>query len=585
MTFASGIDGDLTQKFFRDFPTDPRTVLRFFDFEPVTISLVCCPSCFCLYPLSEDTAEKCTNENVPGKVCGAGLFKRKKTLRGRLIRKPIRCFVYQPFPEWLGRFLSRPGIEDLVDRPLSIEDPQEWQDIGDARALRELLWSDGLPFLPREGETFDGEGRYVFAFNIDWLNPRGNKQSGKQESLGAMYMVCLNLPVRCRYKFENVYLVGIIPTPSEPSTHQTNHVTRPLIDHLVPAWEHGIRLTRTHNYPNGRSTKSALVPLVADLPAARKTSGHLSASSANFCSFCSLQACDSQNLDYKSWKRRSPEKHRELADEWLRQTSGAARTRLQTATGVRWSEFLRLIYWDPTRYTLVEPMHALLLRDIMHHGRTLFGMGKECPEGDGEFWLYCDAKKAAKGRPRPAGGDAPKPQKGTVEWAQHVLHHGTDKGLARLTNPLLDALYRSTLPSWIGRIQRRIGVANQGKLKADEWQGAGTIHFPITLIRLWARKKGRYREMLENFIHLAAAVMIATMRTQNQARADQYTTHFLSYLKGLKTLYPRYKWPPTLHLSLHIPEFISLFGPVYSWWAFPFERYNGAIQKIPTNFK
>ncbi|KAE9382827.1 hypothetical protein BT96DRAFT_845020 [Gymnopus androsaceus JB14] len=36
-------------------------------------------------------------------------------------------------------------------------------------------------------------------------------------------------------------------------------------------------------------------------------------------------------------------------------------------------------------------------------------------------------------------------------------------------------------------------------------------------------------------------------------------------------------------LGQHIYDFLLLFGPVISWWCFPFERLIGALQKINTN--
>ena len=37
------------------------------------------------------------------------------------------------------------------------------------------------------------------------------------------------------------------------------------------------------------------------------------------------------------------------------------------------------------------------------------------------------------------------------------------------------------------------------------------------------------------------------------------------------------------HLSLHLPECLRDFGPVHSWWAYPFERFNGIIQRTKSN--
>ncbi|OAD68441.1 hypothetical protein PHYBLDRAFT_173437 [Phycomyces blakesleeanus NRRL 1555(-)] len=40
-----------------------------------------------------------------------------------------------------------------------------------------------------------------------------------------------------------------------------------------------------------------------------------------------------------------------------------------------------------------------------------------------------------------------------------------------------------------------------------------------------------------------------------------------------------------MHLHLHIQETILDFGPVYSYWLFAFERYNGLLKNISTNGK
>lgn len=46
--------------------------------------------------------------------------------------------------------------------------------------------------------------------------------------------------------------------------------------------------------------------------------------------------------------------------------------------GLRWSDLLRLPYWDPTRYTVVDVMHNLFLGELRHHCRDVWGIdGKE----------------------------------------------------------------------------------------------------------------------------------------------------------------------------------------------------------------
>jgi hypothetical protein len=60
-----------------------------------------------------------------------------------------------------------------------------------------------------------------------------------------------------------------------------------------------------------------------------------------------------------------------MAEEWLEAPSKAARGRVFARTGVRWSELLRLPYWDPTRAVVVDGMHNLFLGLVQFHVRSV----------------------------------------------------------------------------------------------------------------------------------------------------------------------------------------------------------------------
>ena len=42
--------------------------------------------------------------------------------------------------------------------------------------------------------------------------------------------------------------------------------------------------------------------------------------------------------------------------------------------GIRWSRLLRLPYWDPTRYAVVDAMHNLFLGELRHHCVEVWGI-------------------------------------------------------------------------------------------------------------------------------------------------------------------------------------------------------------------
>ena len=50
-------------------------------------------------------------------------------------------------------------------------------------------------------------------------------------------------------------------------------------------------------------------------------------------------------------------------------------------TGVRYSELLRLPYWHPVKFVVVESMHAFFLTKLQHHCRVLWGLNVNVDEG------------------------------------------------------------------------------------------------------------------------------------------------------------------------------------------------------------
>ncbi|KAI1795827.1 hypothetical protein LXA43DRAFT_880746 [Ganoderma leucocontextum] len=146
---------------------------------------------------------------------------------------------------------------------------------------------------------------------------------------------------------------------------------------------------------------------------------------------------------------------------------------------------------------------------------------------------------------------------------------------------------RSTyLPSWLERPPSNFGSPSHGKLKADQWRTICTVNMVITLIRLWDSPEASPHDklLLENFLHLVAAVDIASRRSMSRDRAAAYDKHMFHYLCGLQDIFD-HDFVPNHHLSLHLYECLVLFGPVHGWWAFPFERYNGLMHRVNINHK
>ena len=109
------------------------------------------------------------------------------------------------------------------------------------------------------------------------------------------------------------------------------------------------------------------------------------------------------------------------------------------------------------------------------------------------------------------------------------------------------------IPSWLERPPANVGSAATGKLKADHWRTLCTVHMVITLGHLWGRASSSVNEKaaLENFMHLIAAVDLATRRTMSRERAMAFDEHIEAYLLGIRSLYDA-QLVPNHHLSLHL---------------------------------
>ncbi|EJD50000.1 hypothetical protein AURDEDRAFT_58836, partial [Auricularia subglabra TFB-10046 SS5] len=149
------------------------------------------------------------------------------------------------------------------------ENDPSFGDIWQPAFLRNFDWAVSSPAtirLPTKGFISHGsELRLLFSLAIDWFTAHGGKQAGKKWSIGAIYLVCQNLPLDIRFKAENVCLVGIIPGRTKPLGHAINQFLRLLVDEFVVFYETGVWYSRTVKHQAGRLVWAAIGPVVCDL--------------------------------------------------------------------------------------------------------------------------------------------------------------------------------------------------------------------------------------------------------------------------------------------------------------------------------
>lgn len=403
-SYGNQTDGNQTDdRFSSHIPKTLVTVLSRFNLDGQVTVYAVCPQCHCTFAPqkvlgSTKYQAQCNNEPRPGSgICGASLLDPSS--------KPIKTFVYHHFNDYLASLLSRPDIEKIMDARCDsmkestttsmahghTSDPFPVKDILAAKYMRTFKGPSGSTlFVDRP----DGEGRYGFVLNVDFYNPEGNRGRSAKASCGIVAMACINLPLSIRYRPENMYLAGIIPGPHEPSLTTINHYLRPLITDMVSSWTKGTIFTRTASSLNGRMTRSAIIAVVCDLPAARKVS-QLAGHKSQFCSRCTCyHLSELDRVDQENWQCRDAAGMRRQAYEWKNALSTKEQDNIFKNHGVRWSVLWELPYWDPTCQLIVDPMHSLFEGVINHHVEVVLSISsmtasaKSPPAFSYEFTQY-----------------------------------------------------------------------------------------------------------------------------------------------------------------------------------------------------
>jgi hypothetical protein len=118
---------------------------------------------------------------------------------------------------------------------------------------------------------------------------------GKVVSCGAVVLCCMNLPPQLCYLPENVFIVGLLPSPSKPDAVLLNHLLDPIVKTILSYEPPGKKVV-THYHPEGVNVQTRIIPLIADLPAAREAGGFLSHAATQYCWFCLLTKDENHRL-------------------------------------------------------------------------------------------------------------------------------------------------------------------------------------------------------------------------------------------------------------------------------------------------
>lgn len=530
---------------FESFCSSLYTANKSLGISDAFVKFVACKKCHKLYNIEKVarfrqdnsiSTMKCTHVEFPNsatkrsKICGTALSIQTRLLCGSIKSKPELIFPFATIQHQLADMYQRPGFENSL---------RHWTN---RTTFDNLICDiyDGDIWKTFKEDPFDQKSALFFrhekadshlglVLNLDWFQP----YSGLTYSIGVIYAAIANLPHDIRFKRENMLILGVIPGPSEPSLHQINHYISPVVDDLNFLWN-GITLNLTAECLEGKTIRAALILVSCDIPAARKLCGHISALVS--CHRCNKKANyinnqhnfgDMKNMD-EWFIRKDSALHRQKAIEWRRCKSNAARKRFVSENGIRWSELLRLQYFDPIRHVVIDPMHCLFL--------------------------------------------------GIAKWI--VKRIWIDEGILtqNMLNEMQHMMQRFQIPTDIGRIPGKINSGEGfSSFTADQWRNFIVIYATVVC---WKNLSNTDRRILSHFVQVCQILVCRIVKRNLMNEAHE---RLIKIIKLIECKYGQEKITPNLHLSLHLCECAYDYGPLYSFWCFSFERMNGFLGSLPNS--
>ncbi|KAI7954923.1 hypothetical protein MJO28_005323 [Puccinia striiformis f. sp. tritici] len=322
-----------------------------------------------------------------------------------------------------------------------------------------------------------------------------------------------------------------------------------------------------------------------------------------FCSFCYLPQSQNLDLNYATWPLRTIESHKAESEAWKFATTHAQREDTFKTYGVRWSVLNELGYWDPTTFTVVEPMH-LFSGMISWHAMRVWCLKETASDlkdkKTAEYSQpttedYFDEDEYEQRREDERYSPPENISGINLRSLQDALME-IDDNIQADANLTSDPCYFSTkdlstirwvikhteIPSWLNRPSPIFGDAAAGKVRSADWISFFTIFMPFAIVELdWNNQ----HELVDSWYHLAMLTDIAMDYTTDQNKIHRYLFHLTSYRTNIAESHPHLNPTPNQHMAYHIPRQLQNFGPSNFLASWHFEQINGILQQCPTNNK
>ncbi|KIJ06468.1 hypothetical protein PAXINDRAFT_91930 [Paxillus involutus ATCC 200175] len=168
------------------------------------------------------------------------------------------------------------------------------------------------------------------------------------------------------YRAENLLVGFMTPGPQEPTGSQLQNYLKVIIDDLLKLYEDGV-VYHTPSHPQGRRVRVVLLGVICDHPAMCKMCGF--ADHGHNVAPCPKCKVTKEELfsDESLRNGRNGEEHRKGCFEEKSLQTDEEREEYFQKHGVRWTELARLPYFDLVRHTIIDPMHNLLLGELIKY--------------------------------------------------------------------------------------------------------------------------------------------------------------------------------------------------------------------------
>ena len=176
----------------------------------------------------------------------------------------------------------------------------------------------------------------------------------------------------------------------------------------------------------------------------------------------------------------------------------------------------------------------------------------------------------------------------TVVDPMHNLFLGTAKHLIKNIWIQRDILTKSAMGGIQGVIDSMSIPSDLGRIPGKVQSGFD--HFTADQFKNWVNLYSipclygiLSSNHLENWRHFVLACRILCQHSLTVEQVTLADALLLKFCRRTEQLYGQPAMTPNMHMHCHLRNCLLDFGPVYSFWCFSYERYNGILRNQPSS--